>query len=164
MLVQSKHKLGENEKKENLNYNPIEFRKYTPSVKTVIQNKHINVNLNESEILYDDDIFVFGNLTNMSNLNMANIQLTVAFEDEIVLDSIQFGICNEDRNDIKESFTCKPYFNNTCYVNDIITENLTLIKEFSVNEEYIIWMRVVSSDNSKISYNKEYSKCILKQI
>lgn len=144
----------------NQNFNEMIGKK---KVMKPIINTSKYVDLFEKESI-NEKINVLGEfIMNETSLYLFNEQITLLINSDVFVDSIQYGVCLENQSDMAECYNSK-YFNCDITQGTVLCENLCSMKNFIKDEKYIIWIQIECVGIENISFQKEYSNCILKKI
>ena len=128
-------------------------------------NRIIEIKLEESSPLtYDTDIFTYGKFT-VSETGYYNVsnQCCVRCEKSLDIKCIQYGICDKDLEEFGKCIDSK-VMNTTIPKGSILSNNLSTFKYLEEGVEYIVWLNIVSSDNTNLTWLNDYSNLLLLKI
>lgn len=126
------------------------------------QNRIIEIELNDSDILkYATDVYTYCEFTvNESGYYNINNQCCIQPIDNNHIDIMQFGICDIEMAEFGKCINSKA-LKLDILVDELLSENLTTFKFLKQDKKYMAWINIVSEDNDKIKYIKEYSHLFL---
>ena len=139
-----------------------------PIVTAIIQKKKerksrlVKINLDENKKLnYVTDVCKYCEFSvDESGYYNINNQCCIKALSDNHVEIMQFGICDRDLSEFGQCINSKVLKVDVSKDN-IICENLTTFKYLEENKKYIVWLNVVSDENLKMEYIKEYSHLVL---
>lgn len=82
-------------------------------------------------------------------------QLGIKCNNDEELNFLQLGICNIDYSDYSKFFNSYIY-NSQCQKEHVISNNMSSLKHFEKDTEYICWLCLDSSNNSNFTVQEEF--------
>ena len=126
--------------------------------KEVKPNKIIDIPFIDSCVLnYVEDIKILANfMVQEDGLYQISNQVCIKVDQDCEVNVIQSGMCDLDLLEFGRCLDSK-VINAPCIATNVISNNLCTFRYLEKGMKYIAWINVVSSNNSFITYDKDFS-------